>query len=65
MGSHTIELSARFFITVYELFSSMRKLKSGIQKECAMSKIPRSEENNYTNEMAAERRAFIKKETGV
>ncbi len=30
-----------------------------------MSKIPRSEENNYTNEMAAARREFIKKETGV
>lgn len=30
-----------------------------------MSKIPRSEENNYTNEMAAERREFIKQETGV
>src|SRR5208337_2314122 len=30
-----------------------------------MANIPRSKENNYTNEMAAERRAFIKQETGV
>lgn len=30
-----------------------------------MSKIPRSKENDYTNEMAAERREFIKKMTGV
>jgi hydroxymethylglutaryl-CoA reductase (NADPH) len=30
-----------------------------------MSKIPRSKENNYTNEMASERRAFIKGQTGV
>ena len=30
-----------------------------------MGKIPRSQENNYTNEMAAERREFIKEQTGV
>ena len=30
-----------------------------------MSKIPRSDENNYTNEMAEKRRAFIKEQTGV
>lgn len=30
-----------------------------------MSKIPRSDENNYTNEMAAERREFIRNATSV
>ena len=39
--------------------------KFGILREGTMSKIPRSKENNYTNEMAAERREFIKQETGV
>jgi hydroxymethylglutaryl-CoA reductase (NADPH) len=30
-----------------------------------MAKIPRSKENNYTEEIAAERRAFIREQTGV
>jgi hydroxymethylglutaryl-CoA reductase (NADPH) len=38
---------------------------SSDQKENAATKIPRSKENNYTNEMAAERREFIRKMTGV
>jgi hydroxymethylglutaryl-CoA reductase (NADPH) len=36
-----------------------------VLKESTMSKIPRSKENNYTNEIALERREFIKQHTGV
>jgi hydroxymethylglutaryl-CoA reductase (NADPH) len=47
-----------------------KKPKSGAadysnSKESPADKVPRSKENNYTHEIAAERREFIKQQTGV